>query len=114
MEFCPNCEMRLIPTKSLDQKGKYFLSCPKCNYKKILNEKKVKYSWTTKRAEHEDIAIVSKKEAKYRTLPITKSECPTCGNKKAYWWMVQTRGSDESPTQFFRCTKCQHTWREMA
>jgi DNA-directed RNA polymerase subunit M len=26
--------------------------------------------------------------------------------------MVQTRRADESATQFFRCTKCGHTWRE--
>jgi DNA-directed RNA polymerase subunit M len=27
------------------------------------------------------------------------------------WWMLQTRSADEATTQFFRCTKCKHTWR---
>jgi DNA-directed RNA polymerase subunit M/transcription elongation factor TFIIS len=27
-------------------------------------------------------------------------------------WIVQTRGSDESSTQFMRCVKCGYTFRE--
>jgi DNA-directed RNA polymerase subunit M len=26
--------------------------------------------------------------------------------------MVQTRGIDESMTQFYRCTRCGYTWRD--
>lgn len=62
----------------------------------------------------EQIAIIDDKTANIRTMPTVKIECPKCGNKEAFWWFVQTRGADESPTQFFRCTKCQYTWREMA
>ncbi len=44
--------------------------------------------------------------------PITDTEvCPKCGNKQARWWIVQTDSGDEPSTQFFRCTKCMHTWR---
>ena len=44
--------------------------------------------------------------------PITDAvECPKCGNKQAFWWIVQTDSADEPSTQFFRCTKCNHTWR---
>jgi len=39
-------------------------------------------------------------------------ECPKCGNNQVYVWQVQTRGADESSTQFFRCTKCGYTFRE--
>lgn len=45
-------------------------------------------------------------------LPTTKKECPKCENNEAYWWLIQTRSSDEPPTQFYKCTKCKHTWRE--
>jgi DNA-directed RNA polymerase subunit M len=44
-------------------------------------------------------------------LPTTTVECPKCGNNTAFWWMLQTRSADEATTQFYRCTKCIHTWR---
>lgn len=44
--------------------------------------------------------------------PIADSvKCPNCGNKQAFWWIGQTDSADEPITQFFRCTKCNHTWR---
>ena len=44
--------------------------------------------------------------------PIMETEgCPECGNIQAYWWIVQTDSGDEPSAQFFRCTKCNHTWR---
>lgn len=46
------------------------------------------------------------------TLPITEIECPECKNKKAYFWLVQTRAADEPETKFLKCTKCKHTWRD--
>lgn len=44
--------------------------------------------------------------------PIVKIECPKCGNMEAHNWELQTRSGDEAATQFFKCTKCHHTWRE--
>ena len=46
------------------------------------------------------------------TLPQTEAECPECGHKKAYFWLVQTRAGDEPETKFLRCEKCNHTWRD--
>jgi DNA-directed RNA polymerase subunit M/transcription elongation factor TFIIS len=44
--------------------------------------------------------------------PITDAvECPKCRNRQAFWWIVQTDSADEPSSQFFRCTKCNHTWR---
>ena len=60
----------------------------------------------------EKIIVVGKKERKLSTMPRTKIVCEKCGNDEAYWWMVQTRSIDESMTQFYRCTKCEHTWRD--
>jgi len=112
MEFCPKCGMRLAPTKK--KRGKrtvLVLACPKCKY-----EKKTTHAATAEKAiepsPQEPIAVIGKEEQKLRTLPTVKIECPKCGNNLAYAWQVQTRGSDESSTQFFRCTKCNYTFRE--
>jgi DNA-directed RNA polymerase subunit M len=60
----------------------------------------------------ENVVVIGREEQKIRTLPKTKVDCPKCGHKEAYYWLVQTRGADESSTQFFRCTSCGTTWRE--
>ncbi len=48
------------------------------------------------------------------THPKIKATCEKCGNKIAYYWTQQTRGADEPETRFFKCTKCNYTWREYA
>lgn len=57
----------------------------------------------------EEIAVV---ESEIETLPECDEECPKCGNKKAYYWMVQTRAGDEPETKFLKCAKCKHRWRD--
>jgi DNA-directed RNA polymerase subunit M len=39
-------------------------------------------------------------------------ECPKCGHGKAYFHLMQTRRSDEPPTEINECMECQHSWRE--
>jgi len=115
MEFCSKCGSRLTPKKKKTGKEQTIvLVCPKCGYKKQTLNSKVALK-PAKIAEHDPqklVAVISKKEQKLRTLPTVRMECPKCGNKLAYAWQVQTRGADESSTQFFRCTRCAHTFRE--
>jgi len=113
MEFCPNCGTRL--TASRKKKGKkqaFLLSCPKCGYQKPATSPPATLTKTVEHAPQEQIAVIGKKEQKLKTLPTVTIECPKCGNRTAYAWQVQTRGMDESATQFFRCTKCNFTFRE--
>ena len=42
---------------------------------------------------------------------VVEIKCPSCKNKEAYFWTMQTRAADESETKFYKCTKCNHTWR---
>lgn len=76
-----------------------------CGFTKKEEAKKI----VEKMPEQEEMAIVSEDD---QTLPVTDAECDKCDNKKAYFWMLQTRAGDEPETRFFRCTECKHTWRE--
>jgi len=62
----------------------------------------------------QQVTIIGKEDQKVNTLPTIRMECPKCGNMLVYVWQVQTRGGDEASTQFMRCTKCNHTFREYA
>jgi len=115
MEFCPKCGSRLEPQKSKTGKtATLLLVCPKCGYKKQEPSKKVetKVGKVIQHNPQQLVAVIGKEEQKLRTLPTVRVECPQCSNNLAYVWQVQTRGADESSTQFLRCTKCNYTFRE--
>jgi len=99
MEFCPKCGSVLI------QKTKN-AGCPRCNYSA---KGKLKIKTSEKINEGKEIAIIKKKEGEIH--PIIEEECKKCKNNKVYFWTLQTRAADESETKFFKCTKCEHTWR---
>lgn len=101
--FCPKCGSILIPKK---EDGKKVLVCSSCGHvEKDLEVAKMKETVEEKKG----IDVVEKE---FETLPLTEAECPKCGNKKARYWLVQTRAGDEPETRFLRCEKCKHTWRE--
>jgi DNA-directed RNA polymerase subunit M len=116
MEFCPRCGSRLEPKKSKNGKeATLVLVCPKCGYKKPEESKNGEPKVAAKVIQHNPqqfVAVIGKEEQKLSTLPTVRIECPRCGNNTAYVWQVQTRGADESSTQFLRCTKCNYTYRE--
>ncbi|MBM3291719.1 transcription factor S [Candidatus Bathyarchaeota archaeon] len=104
MKFCSTCGTMC----NIDHKKRCYI-CPKCGAEEPINDAPV--IQRTKQ-NGEKIVVIGKKEQNLRTTPQVKANCPKCGNDKAYWWMVQTRGIDESSTQFYRCTKCGYTWRD--
>jgi len=90
--------------------------CPKCHSRVKASKGDIVIKEKMSHSEKEKISPRAKEiEATY---PTVKEECPKCHNKSAYWWIQQTSGSmgDEETidTQFFRCTKCRHTWRKSA
>lgn len=100
MRFCPDCEAKL-------KKQGSSLLCPKCGYQESEEGKKLK-----KDEEYESELDILAESEEQETLPTITKECEKCGNNEAIWWMLQTRSADEPTTQFFRCTKCKHTWRD--
>ena len=100
MEFCPKCGAVLI--KKVKNDG-----CPRCNYSA---KSSVKLKTSEKLGEKKKIPILSNKDSEIN--PIIEHTCKECGNKKSDFWTMQTRSSDEAETKFFKCTKCEHTWRE--
>ncbi len=98
VEFC-SCGGLFAPA------GKGMLKCRSCG-----REKKKEFSGKfTTRSSKKEIVVIEDNEP---DLPTTERECPKCKNNRAYWWLIQTRSGDEPPTQFFRCLKCKHVWRE--
>ena len=104
MKFCPDCEVRLKKENNTSS-----ISCPKCGY----SESGSKVPKKETKEEQFALNILAENEAK-ETLPSIKIDCEKCGNNEAVWWMLQTRSADEPTTQFYRCTKCRHTWRNYA
>lgn len=101
MQFCPKCGSVLV------QKRKNY-GCIKCGY--TSKEKSMKIQSVEKMQAKQEVGILRQKESS--VWPVTSTTCPKCGYHEAYFWSTQMRAADEGETSFFRCCKCNHTWRE--
>jgi transcription factor S len=101
--FCPKCGSIMTPKK---EKGKNSLVCS-CGY---TNKKAEKIELKEEIKEIKEIEAI---EEEVEIYPLVESdECAKCGHKKAYFWEIQTRASDEPATKFLKCQKCKHIWRD--
>ncbi len=100
MEFCPRCGAVLIQKRKND-------GCIRCNYS---SKSRVKLKTSEKMNEKKEVAVIRDKDVEI--YPIIDSECKKCKHNKVYFWTMQTRATDEAETKFFKCTKCEFTWRE--
>ncbi|MFQ5979329.1 MAG: transcription factor S [Candidatus Heimdallarchaeota archaeon] len=106
--FCNKCGTLLESKREEDGTNTVF--CPSCGG--TVDPKKQNLVMTSKiehELEKEKTVII---EEDLQSMPIMAQECPKCGNNRVYYWQLQTRRSDEGATTFYRCTKCDHTWRE--
>ena len=102
MMFCPKCGSILKPKVVRDKK---VMACS-CGY---TDNKAGSMTLTDKKKDEVNMDIV---DSEVSVHPVVDEECPKCHNKKAYTWSQQMRAGDEPETIFFKCTKCQSTWRE--
>ncbi len=101
--FCQKCGSLMVLDK--DKKKSNCSSCgysPRGKAENLILKEKVGLT------KEQEIEI---RDKKIETLPKVDETCDKCGNKKAYYWTLQTRSSDESETRFFECTKCRKRWR---
>ncbi len=105
MQFCSKCSLALTPT--MKEKA-VVLKCPKCGEESYRADPIVQKFGGRK----ESVVVIENENL--QALPKMNIICQKCGHDEAFYWMVQTRGGDEASTQFFRCTKCETTWREYA
>lgn len=106
MEFCTSCGKRMVLKRTVNGS---ILKCLKCNLEKI--PKTVDVGLVSLKKTKEPIVVITKEEQLLQTNPTTKIRCPKCENNLAITWQVQTRAGDEGATQFYRCTKCNFTFR---
>jgi transcription factor S len=113
MEFCSKCGAILVTKKikSSDQ-AMFILACGKCGHKVKETSEDMKLRGKTIDHSPKQLVSVIDKKNQLSTLPTIQVTCARCGNNTAYAWQVQTRGADESSTQFLRCTSCNYTFRE--
>jgi DNA-directed RNA polymerase subunit M len=111
MKFCPNCGKKLVLTKGPPDKNTSMqFRCPQCNHAE--DDPILPQGPKITEPDTPDGAVVILDEGQeLRTTPTERADCPKCHNNLAFVWQVQTRGGDEGATQFFRCTKCNFTWR---
>ena len=102
--FCPKCGSILRPK---DKGGKKILFCA-CGFTKAPSEEVAEIRQVIE--PKKKIEVVEHLEVH----PKIKIKCTKCPNMVAYYWTQQTRGADEPETRFFKCTKCNNTWREYA
>jgi len=87
--------------------GKKILFCS-CGFSKKPEGESATVTETVESAKK--IEVIEKVEIH----PKIRIKCEKCGYNIAYYWTQQTRGADEPETRFFKCVKCNHTWREYA
>ena len=107
MKFCKKCKSLLLPKK--DPKKGLVLVCGSCG---LIDAKSEVQSVITTKVQKTDTISIIDSSVEDATLPTTQAKCPKCEHDIAYYWIQQTRASDEPETKFLKCVACKHIWRE--
>ncbi|KAG7528042.1 Transcription factor S [Arabidopsis thaliana x Arabidopsis arenosa] len=105
MEFCPTCG-NLLRYEGSGNSRFFCSTCPYVAYIERQVEIKKKQLLVKKSID----PVVTKDDIP--TAAETEAPCPRCGHDKAYFKSMQIRSADEPESRFYRCLKCEFTWRE--
>jgi DNA-directed RNA polymerase subunit M len=97
--FCGNCKAIVYPKDGV-------MMCRRCGW---ASKGPAASRVLTSLREHKE-SVVIEQQADARAQQ--DAECPKCGHGRAYFHLMQTRRSDEPPTEINECVKCGHSWRE--
>jgi DNA-directed RNA polymerase subunit M len=102
VDFCDDCGAIIMGKRGEEVK------CPSCGKSKTA---KTEVKINKKIDKKKEIEVVDKDDTSAEIHPLMEAECPECDHNKAFFWTKQTRAGDEPETQFFKCEKCKHQWR---
>jgi DNA-directed RNA polymerase subunit M len=109
--FCSKCG-GLLKAKE-GSRTEFMCPNPKCGFESkaedLGREGHTKMRMEKIKKEVEDCPVVDGIEG---VMPRTTVPCPKCNHNEAYWYLRQTRKSDEPETTFLTCCKCGHRWRK--
>ena len=113
--FCEECG-NLLDFEIINN---YSVKCQKCggetplsNIKNHTIESTEKFElsklWMSKLKNEEDKLRQEQKVKK----AVVEEVCPQCGNKKMYYYAMQTRSADEGSTIYYECIKCHYKFNQ--
>ncbi len=106
--FCPTCGNLLFVEANKDRHTRWF--CQTCPYVCII-KKPISYDVELKKKDVDDVMGGDEQWANAESIEV-KCTKVDCTGDRAFFQMFQTRSADEPMTQFFKCCKCGHQWKE--
>jgi DNA-directed RNA polymerase subunit M len=104
MDFCPVCGSIC----KIDYK-KRITVCSRCG--NVIDGTPPPVMRSQKQID-DKIIVVTDSLKRINSLPVKNCQCPKCGNKKAYVSIVGSRNENDYETERYKCTNCDHSWRE--
>mgnify|MGYP006309565357 CR=1 FL=1 len=102
VDFCEKCGALIMGKAGED------ITCSSCGF---INKATISVELSQKVQRKKEFEVLGE-EAKTEVNPLTDTKCPKCEHNKAYFWTKQMRAGDEPETQFYKCEKCNHQWRD--
>mmetsp|Transcript_37516 Transcript_37516/g.52072 ORF Transcript_37516/g.52072 Transcript_37516/m.52072 type:complete len:109 (-) Transcript_37516:714-1040(-) len=106
LTFCPTCANLLMVEYHMVTSLR--LVCQACPYVYEINKKLAK-EYELERKQVDD--VLGGEDA-WKNVDRTEATCPKCDHGQAYFIQIQIRSADEPMTIFYKCCKCDHTWKE--